>query len=67
MVPEPYRFFLSPSLMAHSAGFVTTQSIAFKYVMASEPCSTVTPERDLIFKDFLSLKHLYVAVKVKCF
>jgi hypothetical protein len=25
------------SLMAHSAGSVTTQSIAFKYVMASEP------------------------------
>ncbi len=25
------------SLMAHSAGSVTTQMIAFKYVMASEP------------------------------
>ncbi len=25
------------SLMTHSAGSVTTQNIAFKYVMASEP------------------------------
>ncbi len=25
------------SVMTHTAGFVTTQSIAFKYVMASEP------------------------------
>ncbi len=25
------------SVMTHTAGFVTTQTIAFKYVMASEP------------------------------
>jgi hypothetical protein len=57
------------SLMVHNAGSVTTQNIAFKYVMASEPygyicylkqvmaaCHTLK----LIFKTLITLN-------VKCF
>ncbi len=32
------------SLMTHSSGSVVTQRISFKYVMASEPYRTGTPD-----------------------
>jgi hypothetical protein len=61
------------SVMTHTAGSVTTQSIAFKYVMASEPYRvTGTPDNQnrrwqvchtLKFPFFKTL----IALKVKCF
>ncbi len=52
------------SLMTHSAGFVTTQSIAFKYVMASEPYRYNLYLKQVMagspyIKILLFLKHLY--------
>jgi hypothetical protein len=44
------------SLMTHNAGFVTTQSKAFKYVMASEPCRYPCYDSDkLLFKNTHSI------------
>jgi hypothetical protein len=52
------------SLMTHSAGFVTTQSIAFKYVMASVPSRyTMAGLLNITLYFFKTL----IALKVKCF
>ncbi len=52
------------SLMTHSAGSVTTQSIALKYVMASEPYRYTWYLKQVMA--YLLLKTL-TALKVKCF